>query len=87
MMYQQLREDVCLHNQRVVQAGLVVLTWGNVSGADRSQGVMAIKPSGVDYDRLRPEDMVVLSLENGEVLDGGWAWANQRLEIRKLSEV
>ncbi|HNT33810.1 MAG TPA: L-ribulose-5-phosphate 4-epimerase AraD [bacterium] len=54
----------------MVHAGLVTLTWGNVSGADRDQGVMAIKPSGVPYDRLQPEDIVVLSIKSGEVLEG-----------------
>jgi L-ribulose-5-phosphate 4-epimerase len=65
-----LREDVWRANLEVVEAGLVILTWGNVSGADRAAGVMAIKPSGVAYAELRPEQMVVVSLDSGTVIDG-----------------
>jgi len=70
MSYQQLKEQVYEANMALVQAGLVVLTWGNASGVDRAAGVMAIKPSGVAYDKLRPEHIVVLSLETGEIVDG-----------------
>jgi L-ribulose-5-phosphate 4-epimerase len=70
MAHEALKEAVWQANLDVVGAGLVVLTWGNVSGADREAGVMAIKPSGVAYDALRPADMVVLSLATGEVVDG-----------------
>ena len=58
MGYEVLRQAVWEANREIVKAGLVVLTWGNASGADRAAGVMAIKPSGVDYDAMRPEDMV-----------------------------
>lgn len=70
MAHDALKESVWRANLDVVQAGLVVLTWGNASGADRAAGVMAIKPSGVGYDVLTPDDIVVLSLESGEVVDG-----------------
>jgi len=70
MPWEQLKEEVWRANRDLVEAGLVVHTWGNVSGADSGEGVMAIKPSGVDYDELRPEDMVVVSVETGEVVDG-----------------
>jgi L-ribulose-5-phosphate 4-epimerase len=70
MGYEALKQAVWEANLEVVKAGLVVLTWGNASGADRAAGVMAIKPSGVAYDAMRPEDMVVLSLESGEVVEG-----------------
>lgn len=70
MTYSALRESVWKANREVVEAGLVVLTWGNVSGADRDAGVMAIKPSGVPYAELRPEDIVVVSLTTGAVLEG-----------------
>jgi len=53
MGFEQLKEEVWRANIDLVEAGLVVHTWGNVSGADRGEGVMAIKPSGVDYDELR----------------------------------
>lgn len=70
MPYDKLKEAACAANMRLVEAGLVILTWGNASEADRAAGVMAIKPSGVDYDKLRPSDIVVLSIATGEVIDG-----------------
>jgi L-ribulose-5-phosphate 4-epimerase len=70
MGFKELRERVCRANVRLSEAGLVVLTWGNVSEADHAAGVMAIKPSGVDYADLTPKAMVVLSLANGEVIEG-----------------
>ena len=66
----ELRERVLEANRELVQAGLVVLTFGNASGVDRSAGVMAIKPSGVPYGELRAESMVVVDLAGGEVLGG-----------------
>jgi L-ribulose-5-phosphate 4-epimerase len=65
-----LRERVLEANRELVQAGLVVLTFGNASGVDRSAGVMAIKPSGVPYGELRAESMVIVDLADGEVLGG-----------------
>ena len=67
---EQLKADVYQANMALVQAGLVVLTWGNASGVDRERGVVAIKPSGVAYDALRPEDIVLVSLTTGEPLPG-----------------
>lgn len=52
------------------KAGLVIHTFGNASGADRNEGVMAIKPSGIDYLKSKPEDMVVLSVKTGKVVEG-----------------
>jgi L-ribulose-5-phosphate 4-epimerase len=69
-MHTDLRERVYEANREIVDAGLVVLTFGNASGADRAAGVMAIKPSGVRYDLLRPEAMVVVDLESGAVVEG-----------------
>ena len=66
----ELRERVLEANRAIVRAGLVVLTFGNASGIDRSAGVMAIKPSGVPYDELGPGSMVVVDLESGAVVDG-----------------
>jgi L-ribulose-5-phosphate 4-epimerase len=60
-----LREQVFLANRRTVDAGLVVLTFGNASGVDRAAGVVAIKPSGVPYEELCPESMVIVDLETG----------------------
>ncbi len=62
-----LRESVCAANKSLVDRGLVVATFGNVSGIDRSLGLIAIKPSGVDYDDLTPQNMVVLDLAGKKV--------------------
>lgn len=69
-MLDELRERVVAANLALVEAGLVVLTFGNASAADRVAGVMAIKPSGVAYGSLRPEDVPVVDLASGEVLSG-----------------
>lgn len=66
----ELKQHVLQANLDLVKAGLVVLTWGNASGADRARGVMAIKPSGVAYDRLTIDDIVVLDIASGEVVEG-----------------
>ncbi len=71
MKHEALRKAVWKANLDIVDAGLVVLTWGNASGVDREAGVMAIKPSGVAYDRLRPEDVVLVSLTDGTPLEVG----------------
>ena len=70
MAHDALKEAVWRANLDLVASGLVVLTWGNASGADRAAGVMAIKPSGVAYDVMQPDDMVVLSLATGDVVEG-----------------
>lgn len=66
----QLKERVLKANLDLPRYGLVTFTWGNVSGIDREKGLVAIKPSGVPYDSLKLEDMVVLNME-GEVVEGG----------------
>lgn len=68
-MLDALREEVCVANQALVTHGLVTLTWGNVSGIDRQRGLVAIKPSGVDYAALTPDDIVLVDLE-GNVVEG-----------------
>jgi len=68
-MLEKLKEEVLQANIDLVKYGLVVLTWGNVSGIDRKENLVIIKPSGVDYNELSPEDMVVLDLE-GNVIEG-----------------
>ena len=70
MKLRELREEVCEANRAIVRARLVVLTWGNASAVDRAAGLLAIKPSGVDYAALRAEDIVLVSLEDGSVVDG-----------------
>jgi L-ribulose-5-phosphate 4-epimerase len=68
--FAELRERVCEANRGLVEAGLVVLAFGNASGIDRARGVVAIKPSGSDYAALQPEDIVVVDLADGRVVDG-----------------
>lgn len=70
MSHEALRQAVHAANLEIVEAGLVLLTWGNVSAVDRAAGILAIKPSGVDYDALRPADIVLVSLESGQALEG-----------------
>jgi L-ribulose-5-phosphate 4-epimerase len=69
-VFKELRERVVVANLALVDAGLVVLTFGNASAADRDAGVMAIKPSGVAYAVLRPEDVPVVDLASGAVVSG-----------------
>lgn len=71
-MLEALKEEVCRANLLLPEHGLVTFTWGNVSGVDRESGMMVIKPSGVDYEGMSPEDMVVVSLETGERVEGRW---------------
>ena len=68
--HEALTRRVCDANQALVRAGLVALTFGNASEVDRASGVMAIKPSGVAYDELTPEAIVVVSLAGGEIVQG-----------------
>lgn len=68
-MTDELKQQVVDANKRLVSAGLVTLTWGNVSAIDRETGLIAIKPSGVDYDALCVENIVVVNLD-GDVVEG-----------------
>lgn len=69
-MLEQLKEKVFRANLDLVKHGLVIFTWGNVSGIDREKGLVVIKPSGVSYDDMKASDMVVVSLATGEVVEG-----------------
>jgi L-ribulose-5-phosphate 4-epimerase len=69
-MLPELRDRVLRANLGLVRAGLVTLSFGNASGVDREAGVLVIKPSGVPYDELRAEDLVVVSLEDGRRVEG-----------------
>lgn len=71
-MLEKLKEQVCAANLELVRRGVVIYTWGNVSGIDREKGLVVIKPSGVDYDGMKPEDMVVVDLKSGERIEGKW---------------
>jgi L-ribulose-5-phosphate 4-epimerase len=69
MLLERLRNDVLRANQEIVRQGLVVYTFGNVSGIAREEGLVAIKPSGVAYESLKPDDIVVTDL-NGKIVEG-----------------
>jgi L-ribulose-5-phosphate 4-epimerase len=69
-MLKALKAEVCYANLELVREGLVIQTWGNVSGVDREKGLMVIKPSGVAYDVMKPAHMVVVSLETGKTIGG-----------------
>lgn len=66
----ELKYEVWQANLELVERKLVLYTWGNVSAVDREKGLVVIKPSGVDYATMKPEQMVVLSLEDGSVVEG-----------------
>ena len=69
-MLEDLKEKVFKANMELVEQGLVIYTWGNASGIDREKGLVVIKPSGVDYDVMKPSDMVVVDLQTGKVVEG-----------------
>lgn len=69
-MLEDLKQAVFEANLLLPKYNLVTFTWGNVSGVDREKGLMVIKPSGVEYDTMRPADMVVVSLKTGEKVEG-----------------
>ena len=68
-MLSEIKKEVCRANRALESSGLVRLTWGNVSGMDRASGLWCIKPSGVPYAELQPDDMVVLDLD-GKIVEG-----------------
>ena len=70
-MLEDLKKLVCDANLLLPKYGLVTFTWGNVSGIDRASGLVVIKPSGVEYDHMTPDDMVVVDLD-GKVVEGKW---------------
>jgi L-ribulose-5-phosphate 4-epimerase len=70
-MLESLKKTVCDANLRLVSHGLVLFTWGNVSAIDKETRLVVIKPSGISYDNMKPEDMVVLDLD-GHIVEGKW---------------
>ncbi|MDE0837995.1 MAG: L-ribulose-5-phosphate 4-epimerase [Kiritimatiellae bacterium] len=70
MSTKDLKTRVCEANKEINRVQLAILTWGNASEVDREAGVFAIKPSGVDYDEMTPDDIPVISLETGEKIEG-----------------
>lgn len=69
-MLEKLKEEVLKANLLLPKYGLITFTWGNVSGIDREKGLVVIKPSGVEYDEMKAEDMVVVDLMTGETVEG-----------------
>src|SRR3954471_12928322 len=68
-MLDELRKQVLEANLEIVRQGLVLYTFGNASGISRGEGLVAIKPSGVPYDTMRPEDLVITDLD-GKIVEG-----------------
>lgn len=83
MNYKTIREECCEANLSLPKTGLVDLTFGNVSVLDADAGVFAIKPSGVDYSELRPEDMVIVDLE-GAIVEGKLRYSSDTPTHRRL---
>lgn len=71
-MLEELKKQVCKANLLLPEYGLVVFTWGNVSGIDREKGLMVIKPSGVDYKGMTPDHMAVVDLGTGKRVEGDY---------------
>lgn len=71
-MLEELKKSVCEANLDLVNKSVVIYTWGNVSGISDDRKYMVIKPSGVEYDGMSPEDMVVVDIETGECVEGKW---------------
>ena len=69
-MLEELKKTVCTANLMLPKYDLVTFTWGNVSGIDREKGLVVIKPSGVEYDAMTADDMVVLDLQTGQRVEG-----------------
>lgn len=90
-MLEELKREVCEANLELVARGVVIYTWGNVSGIDRNKGLIVIKPSGVDYEGLCSDDMVVVDLETGKTVEGKWKPSSDtktHLELyRQFSEI
>lgn len=69
-MLDNLKQEVYNANIELFQRGIVIYTWGNVSGIDRNSGLVVIKPSGVDYEKMQPDDMVIVDLYSGQTVEG-----------------
>ena len=69
-MLEKLKREVWAANRELVSQGLVIQTWGNASAIDRASGKVVIKPSGVPYEKMKPEHMVVVALDSGQVIEG-----------------
>lgn len=82
-MLEDLKQKVLEANLLLPKYGLVVFTWGNVSGIDREKGLVVIKPSGVDYDIMKADDMVVTDLDGNVVEE----YEKNHIDLNQLSSV
>ena len=82
-MLEALKKEVYEANMELVKRGLVIYTWGNVSGIDRESGLVVIKPSGVEYDVMTPDDMVVVDMD-GKVVEGKYKPSSDTANLRVL---
>lgn len=82
-MLENLKQKVLEANLLLPKYGLVVFTWGNVSGIDREKGLVVIKPSGVDYDIMKADDMVVTNLDGNVVEE----YEKSHIDLNQLSSV
>lgn len=73
-------------NLELIRRGVVIYTWGNVSGVDRESGLMVIKPSGVNYDEMKPEDMVAVDLASGAIVEGRYKPSSDTVHILNCIE-
>ena len=80
-MLEQLKKEVYEANMELQEKGLVIYTWGNVSGIDRENNLVVIKPSGVEYDELSPEDMVVVDFDQN-VVEGRYRPSSDSIGFR-----
>ena len=83
-MLEELKEKVFHANLELVKHGLVIFTWGNVSAIDRESGLVVIKPSGVSYDDMKAEDMVVVDLD-GKVVESILGYTYSRSTLQSIS--
>ena len=86
-MLEELKKQVYEANMELPRRGLITYTWGNVSGIDRETGYFVIKPSGVDYDVLTPDDMVVMDLEGNKIEGKIQAFVRHCNTLRALQKV
>lgn len=83
-MLEELKKQVWEANLLLPKYGLVIFTWGNVSGIDRDKGILAIKPSGVEYSRLSSDDIVLVDIETGKKIEGKYSPSSDTETHRSL---
>lgn len=86
-MLENLKKLVCEANLELVKKNIVIYTWGNVSGIDREKNLVVIKPSGIEYDNMTPDDMVVVDLFSGKVIEGKYKPSSDTLTHLEIYKV